>query len=911
MPPFRHAQMRGRCERATVHRRFTAVLTVLTAFVAAAAVSSTVPTAARADASTGTGGMYVSLTQTNRRVLDTRPAYAVGNAGTGSPIYNTPMPVGAWRTVQVTGQYGLAGLPTSGVAAIAVTFTAENHSADGWLKADKYESPANGTATYLFWKAGQQTSNSGVLSVSTDGKIQVAALGSTTDLFIDVEGYYTAGDPTAGGFVPVSQTRLADTRTGADLQNGVGQLAAGSTTRVNVGGQAGVPANASAVMVNFLVVYQTGAGRINPYPADQPSRPATALEYGADGSYTMTEPVELSAATASQPAAFNVYAGVSSTDFAVDVLGYFTASTGGGAFTPAKTRIIDTRTNNATLAGGASRTVQIASTTGTSGVDTGVPASGVAAVVLDVATFDDAGTSDGWVHVWPDATTEPNPSAGVVYHAGDDLSNLYTVALGADGAIRLHNMGSDAINYAIDVEGWYSPASVTPIAGSALCVSASETDCMSGQYTTTLTPGLAAVAYGPSAVSYGFEVYAGSDGAPTSPAAATGSITSQPSGSTVSWPVPTGSLADNSVYEYRARSYDAVSTSAWSPFHVFVTDAASMPSSAATLVDANGQPYTPTSDADANNFVDSFWTQSRMDSAIDITNDANSSVASTPASAPAQSASETSDSDAVAAASNQTTMAPSDISDPNATPDATLAKGNLPSGKLFMYDALLQKDYVCSASVINTASHEVLVTAGHCLYSGQSSTGGNQPRWWQNVRFVPQYKNGVRPYGTWHADYLAVTYNWYWSGGPVWSTNTWLGYQHDFGMVLLKPGGTSGTSKVQDVVGANGWAYNVSHSYTGHIFGYPKNYNNGQVLKACVASVGNDSNGLGLSAATCNFAGGASGGPWLAAYDGSTGYGQVRTVTSTYNSVTHENNGAPFNYDFKKLLTLMYNRAFG
>jgi hypothetical protein len=183
--------------------------------------------------------------------MDTRAGYGTGG-------YTSPMPANTWRTVLVDGQ---AGVPAAGVAAVAVTFTAVNNPSDGYLKADKDETTPDATVSYLFWKGGQQQSNSGVLSVASDGKIQVMAT-SVTDLYVDVQGYYTSGSPDAGGYVPLTQTRLIDTRYGTGIPKA--PFVSGSTTTLEIGGFAGVPADASAVMLNFLITDQSAAGRINP-----------------------------------------------------------------------------------------------------------------------------------------------------------------------------------------------------------------------------------------------------------------------------------------------------------------------------------------------------------------------------------------------------------------------------------------------------------------------------------------------------------------------------------------------------------------------------------------------------------------------------------------------------------------------
>lgn len=277
---------------------------------------------------------------------------------------------------------------------------------------------------------------------------------SSADLLIDVQGYYTSGNPAAGGFVPVSENRIVDTRNGTGLPSA--PLTSGSTTSIQVGGLAGVPSNASAVMLNFLVANQTAAGNFVAYPSDAASSPQQFLHFDGDVSDSTSQAVALSA-TSPTTGDINLKLTVSdggTADIVVDVLGYFTPSQSAGLFTPAAARVYDSRSSgNTSLAAGAIRTIQVAGVAG-------VPSSGIGAIATNIDIFDPNGTNGGWTHVWPDSQAEPDPSMAVSYGAGRSASNFLTVALGADGGINIHNMGSDAIDFAVDVQGWYTPANL-------------------------------------------------------------------------------------------------------------------------------------------------------------------------------------------------------------------------------------------------------------------------------------------------------------------------------------------------------------------------------------------------------------------------------------------------------------------
>ncbi|MBN9621160.1 MAG: hypothetical protein J0H43_15760, partial [Actinobacteria bacterium] len=140
--------------------------------------------------------------------------------------------------MQVTGQ-GSPALPTSGISAVAVTFTVFNQSVAGILHADKdgVASP-NTTVNYVDYLSSGQNSDTAVVAVGSDGAIQVE-LTSQADVQVDVQGYYTSGDTAAGGYVPVTPTGIASKTA----------MAAGATWTFQVSGLASVPSSASAVML--------------------------------------------------------------------------------------------------------------------------------------------------------------------------------------------------------------------------------------------------------------------------------------------------------------------------------------------------------------------------------------------------------------------------------------------------------------------------------------------------------------------------------------------------------------------------------------------------------------------------------------------------------------------------------------
>lgn len=386
---------------------------------------------AHADASTGAGGMFVPLAG---RILDTRN-------GTGG--YSTPMPASTWRSVAVDGQ---VGIPSSGVSAVQVTVTAVAPASMGivHLAPDGVaDPPLLSNLVYNIGLTGT-VSNTAIVAVGSNGKIQAMA-GSDVDLLLDVQGYYTAGQTAGGGYVPVAGARIVDTTTGLGLPKA--KLSQGSTTTIQVTGLAGVPAGASAVFVTLTPTnYSPDAdGFLTAFPTGDP-RPVTSMNFPHNITTAIGAMVDLNSS-----GQFSVYEGsvIGGWDLRVDVMGYFSATSGTGAFTPAVTRVFDSR-SHAQLAAGTTQTVPVA------GVK-GVPAagSGISAIAINVQVIA-SGTASGYLRLWGSDQPEPTTTSMMNFGTGDVRSNLAVVRPGGDGGVIIRNSGTGPVDFVFDVEGWYT-----------------------------------------------------------------------------------------------------------------------------------------------------------------------------------------------------------------------------------------------------------------------------------------------------------------------------------------------------------------------------------------------------------------------------------------------------------------------
>jgi hypothetical protein len=126
----------------------------------------------------GTGSRFTPLAPT--RIADTRP-------GSGAPLANSTLTTGSTRSVPVA---GLAGVPGSGVVAVAanVTVADTNHSSFLTVYPDATGRPL---ASDLNWVAGQVVPNLAITRLGGNGALAVFNLAGQVDVIVDVFGYWS------------------------------------------------------------------------------------------------------------------------------------------------------------------------------------------------------------------------------------------------------------------------------------------------------------------------------------------------------------------------------------------------------------------------------------------------------------------------------------------------------------------------------------------------------------------------------------------------------------------------------------------------------------------------------------------------------------------------------------------------
>ncbi|MGN6256315.1 MAG: trypsin-like serine peptidase [Solirubrobacterales bacterium] len=222
-----------------------------------------------------------------------------------------------------------------------------------------------------------------------------------------------------------------------------------------------------------------------------------------------------------------------------------------------------------------------------------------------------------------------------------------------------------------------------------------------------------------------------------------------------------------------------------------------------------------------------FWTKSRMEKATE--------AAATESPPPP----------------GESPLAPSEV-----VPDPT-AEGVRENGAVFISERPLGGFGRCSGTAVSAGDESLVFTAGHCVF--------DEGRWWgRHWVFVPAYRYGERPFGTFVAKWLGTT--------PGWREEE--NFNYDVGVAVVSRN-ERGQTLAAAVGGAN-FAWGLPPQQEFSVYGYPvARPFNGSTLHVCENTpyLGHDLEAflmpgppeLGVH---CEISGGSSGGGWL--IDGNT-----------------------------------------
>jgi NHL repeat len=403
------------------------------------------------------------------RVCDTRPAAPGIVANQCDAPGNGPIGALTPRVVTIEG-LGSQPVPSGATAVVVnVTAIAPTQATFVTLYPDLTGNP--GTSN-LNVSAGQVVANLVEVGLSAGGKIDVLNAAGTINVALDIEGYVSSASTGLYNAL-AAPVRICDTRAAAGAvranQCNVGGahpiVSTGPVLTFNVNTLTdGVPSSGvTAVVFNLTAIAPSQPTVLTAYPADV-SRPEASninLNPGTAVPNRIIVPVSSTGTVGN----VSIWNGAGSVNVAVDIAGWFQATTG-KQFTPLARpfRVCNTQNGNpadggettgcakATVSGGTALNIDV------TGID-GIPQEGNAgaptAIVANVTAVN--ATTGTFITVYPGPNTSPVPNASDLNVASYlPVPNLVVVTVDSvDGTINLYNALGN-VNLIVDIYGYYS-----------------------------------------------------------------------------------------------------------------------------------------------------------------------------------------------------------------------------------------------------------------------------------------------------------------------------------------------------------------------------------------------------------------------------------------------------------------------
>ncbi len=399
------------------------------------------------DGSTGDGGpaRYAQLSAPEGLAVDDGGNLYIADARAN--VIRKVDPAGSISTAVGTGEYGFGGdggPATAGRLAHPTGLVLDGRGdlfiADSFNARIRRVSPDGGLSTVVGGGAFGQSGDGGAAREAfLTNPVAVAVDRAGKDLYIaDSASDAIRRVSLESPFVPVAPVRVLDTRVGVGAP--IGKVPAGGVVEVAVGA-AGVPADASAVVVNVTATEPDAPGFLTVYPCGAPPPLASNVNYVAGQNVPNLVIARLGA-----DGKVCIYS-LASAHVVADVSGWFPAGHAYQSLSPV--RLVDTRTGLGAPEGkvpaGGTLTVAV------SGNGIGADA---AAVVLNVTATEPEGA--GYLTVYP-CGGDPPLASNLNYDRGQNVPNLVTAAVGPDGTVCIFSL--TATHVVVDANGWFPDAS--------------------------------------------------------------------------------------------------------------------------------------------------------------------------------------------------------------------------------------------------------------------------------------------------------------------------------------------------------------------------------------------------------------------------------------------------------------------
>jgi hypothetical protein len=333
---------------------------------------------------------------------------------------------------------GITGVPTAATA-VVLDVTAVSPTANGALSVYTDGQPRSGASVVT--RRGKATTNQVIVPVGSTDRIRIYNNSpGSTHVLVDVVGYHVSGSGAA--FEPVGARRVLDSRNGTG-----GYRTAWNhnvTRNVTIAGHGGVPANATAVVLNVSALSPPAGGYATMWPAATTRPAATAMSWSARELTSKQVTVKLG--SGGRIAVFTSTTGP--VHLTADVVGWYGpgASTRYVPMTPVHT--FDTRSG---LGVGGSYPLQANETRAVTLAAARIPG-GARAVNVNIRVENTFTT--GSATAWDGAGRRPG-TWSLAWGAGASPAHLVTTRI-RNGGFSIYNRTSYPSAYG-DVVGYYAP----------------------------------------------------------------------------------------------------------------------------------------------------------------------------------------------------------------------------------------------------------------------------------------------------------------------------------------------------------------------------------------------------------------------------------------------------------------------
>jgi hypothetical protein len=294
---------------------------------------------------------------------------------------------------------------------------------------------------------GRVKANAAIVPAGTGGQVSIYAT-DTTDVIVDVNGYFVPPTGSTLAFYPLAPCRVADTRNN-NFPPGLGppSLSAGQEREfpiLNATTTCSIPASGvAAYSLNFTVVPSGSLGFLTVWPTGQ-NRPTVSTLNDVLGRVIANAAIVV-AGTSGAVSAYPT----SGTDLIIDINGYFAPPGTGGlslyGVTPC--RVLDTRHGGGgpPFMGVLSPPVDVLDSQ--CGVSSQAQAYAFNATVIPVVSL-------GYLTLWPDGENQPVVST-LNAADGSVTNNMAIVPAGTAGKVDAYATGLTQL--ILDISGYFAP----------------------------------------------------------------------------------------------------------------------------------------------------------------------------------------------------------------------------------------------------------------------------------------------------------------------------------------------------------------------------------------------------------------------------------------------------------------------